>query len=80
MDYFPKHLNRRTYRVVVPHGVQKQLAGMFRVSKQKVSDVLRQKHLGERSRDIIAKALELGGYWESTHLSCSKERIFNSKE
>ena len=64
MENIPAYMNRRGFRVVVPHGVQKELAEWFGVHKSFVSLVLKQEKSGRLAKEIIARALKRGGYWE----------------
>ena len=57
------HINRKANYVKVPYGVQKQLAEMFHVSKTTISDTLMQKHRGKNYKEIVKKAMEMGGEW-----------------
>ena len=63
MDSKPTHINRKAYYVKVPYGVQKQLAEMFHVSKTTISDTLMRKHRGKKHKEIVRKAMEMGGEW-----------------
>ena len=63
MDSKPTHINSKAYYVKVPYGVQKRLAEMFHVSKTTISDTLMQKHRGKNYKEIVKKAMEMGGEW-----------------
>lgn len=60
----PSNFNRKAFRLVVPYGVQKELAEWFGVNKSFISLVLRQEKTGPSARAIIELALKRGGYWE----------------
>lgn len=59
------YLKKRNYRIMVPHGVQRQLAERFGVSKQLVSYALKLERDSKQARDIRRVAMEeFGGVFE----------------
>lgn len=59
------YLKKRNYRIMVPHGVQRQLAERFGVSKQLVSYALKQERDSKLARNIRRVAMEeFGGVFE----------------
>ena len=64
------YLKKRKCSITVPHGVQRQLAERFGVSKQLVSYALKQERDSKLAREIRKVAMEeLGGREEKKTLS-----------